>query len=82
MVEYGTYVKHLKVEVYLIEFKLCVHPNVSDTKTYFFSRAVNIGECGNICMLWHDNSCMHGTALTDRQIEIWLAHLVQQTGSA
>ena len=51
VVEYGTHVKHLKVEVYLIGFKLCVHPNVRDTKTYFFSRGVNIGECGNICML-------------------------------
>ena len=45
VVEYGTYVKHLKVEVYLIEFKLCVHPNVNDAKTLFFSRADNIGEC-------------------------------------
>ena len=51
MVEYGT---HLKVEVYLIEFKLCFHSNVSDTKTCFFSRADSIGERGNICMLWHN----------------------------
>ena len=60
MVEYGTSVKKLKVEVYLIEFKLCVHPNVSDTKTFFFSRADNIGECGNVYVL--NKACSLGMA--------------------
>ena len=57
MVDYGAYVKHLKVEVYLIEFKLYVHPNQYDTKTSFFSRGDNIGECGNIymCFIWRNN---------------------------
>ena len=49
MVEYGTPIKLVEVEVYLIEFKVFVHPNVNDDKTFFFSRADNIGECGNIC---------------------------------
>ena len=53
VVEYGTRVKRLQVEVYLVEFKLCVHPNVNDTKSFSFSMADNIGECGNTCMLWH-----------------------------
>ena len=39
VVEYGTYVKHLKVEVYLVELKLCVHPHINETKVRFFSRA-------------------------------------------
>uniref|UniRef100_A0A1X7SQT9 DUSP domain-containing protein n=1 Tax=Amphimedon queenslandica TaxID=400682 RepID=A0A1X7SQT9_AMPQE len=37
VVEYGQYVKHLKVEVYLIDLKLCVHPNINDIKTGSFS---------------------------------------------
>ena len=68
MVEYGTYVKQLKVEIYLIEFKLCVHPHVSDTKISFFSKADNIGECGNTCTLivwqWQTNRNIKKNFLT------------------
>ena len=39
VVEYGTYVKHLKVEVYLIELNLCIHPHLNESKVRFFSRA-------------------------------------------
>ena len=55
VVWYGTYDKHLKVEVYLIEFKLCVHPRVNNTRTFFFSRADSIGECtcGSVCTLYN-----------------------------
>ena len=31
--------KHCKVEVYLLEFKLCVHPNFNNVRTRSFSRA-------------------------------------------
>ena len=65
MVEYGTYVKLVKVEVYLIEFRLCVHPNVNDTKTFFFSGADNISECGSIYVL--NKACSLGMAFM-----IWL----------
>ena len=44
VVEYGTYVKHLKVEVYLFDLKLCVHPHINDPKQYCFSRADTISE--------------------------------------
>lgn len=40
--EYGTYVKHLKVEVYLFDLKTCVHPHVNDIKHMTFSRADTI----------------------------------------
>lgn len=39
VVEHGMYMKHCKVEVYLLEFKLCIHPNVNNTKPRSFSRA-------------------------------------------
>ena len=63
MVEYGTYVKHLKVEVYCIEFRLCVHPNVNDTKTFSFSRADNIGEFKYLS----NKVCSLGMALDKQQ---------------
>ena len=37
------YVKHLKVEVYLWEFKLTIHPNFDNLKSRIFSRADTIG---------------------------------------
>ena len=39
VVEHGMYMKHCKVEVYLLEFKLCVHPNMNNVKNHSFSRA-------------------------------------------
>jgi ubiquitin carboxyl-terminal hydrolase 4/11/15 len=42
VVEFGTYVKHLKVEVYLFDLKLCVHPNINETTSIPFSRADTI----------------------------------------
>ena len=35
---HGMYVKHLKVEVYLLEFKLTIHPNLNKFKFRGFSR--------------------------------------------
>ena len=62
MVEYGTYVKHLKVEVYLVELKLCIHPHLNEAKTRYFSRAALTSEltergvvvvvfCPSLCLL-------------------------------
>ena len=36
--EYGLYMKHLKVEVYPWELKLCVHPHLSNITKLKFSR--------------------------------------------
>ena len=44
VVEYGLYMKHCKVEVYLLEFKLCVHPNLNDVNKREFSRADTVGK--------------------------------------
>ena len=53
VVEFGNFVKHLKVEVYLIDLKLCVHPNINDYKTHSFSRLDTISKNNekayNIC---------------------------------
>ena len=43
VVEHGLYVKHCKVEVYLVEFKLALHPDVNAFKTKKFSRADTVG---------------------------------------
>ncbi len=45
--EYGLYMKHCKVEVYLLEFKICIHPNLNDIKKREFSRADTVGEQGS-----------------------------------
>ena len=44
VVEYGTYVKHLKVEVYLIDLKLAIHPHLNEYKPHSFSRADTISK--------------------------------------
>lgn len=44
VVEHGMYTKHNKVEVYLLEFKLTVHPNLHIAKTRSFSRADTVGD--------------------------------------
>jgi ubiquitin carboxyl-terminal hydrolase 4/11/15 len=36
---HGIYMKHLKIEVYLMEFKLTIHPNIDNFKCHSFSRA-------------------------------------------
>ena len=42
--EHGTDVKHLKVEVYLLELKVSLYPYVNDIKYVHFSRATTIGK--------------------------------------
>ena len=44
VVEHGMYMKHCKVEVYLLEFKLSLHPISNTTKTRSFSRADTVGD--------------------------------------
>jgi len=58
VVEHGLYVKHCKVEVYLVEFKLALHPDVNAFQTKKFSRADTVGELidGNAtCVYVHVN---------------------------
>ncbi len=45
--EYGLYMKHCKVEVYLLEFKMCIHPDINNIKKRQFSRADTVGEEGS-----------------------------------
>ena len=44
VVEHGMYMKHNKVEVYLLEFKLTLYPNMNVTKVRSFSRADTVGD--------------------------------------
>ena len=44
VVEYGMFVKHCKVEVYLMELKLCVNGKQDTYVTHQFSKADTIGE--------------------------------------
>ena len=41
--EHGLYMKHCKVEVYLLEFELCLHPKLNEPVNKSFSRADTIG---------------------------------------
>ncbi len=54
MVEHGLYMKHCKVEVYLLEFKLAMHPKTNETVTKMFSRADTVGAytgCTHTCIV-------------------------------
>ena len=44
VVEYGLCMKHCKVEVYRLEFKLRVHAMINETITREFSRADTVGK--------------------------------------
>ena len=43
IVEHGMYMKHCKVEVYLLEFKLTIHPDIHNSKLHSFSRGDTVG---------------------------------------
>lgn len=43
VVEHGLYMKHCKVEVYLLEFKLSLHSNQKEIVAKQFSRAGSVG---------------------------------------
>ena len=42
VVEHGMYMKHQKVEVYLLELKLTIHPNIDNFKLHSFSRVETV----------------------------------------
>lgn len=42
--EYGLFVKHCKVEVYLLELKLCQNSDPTNLVNSYFSKADTIGE--------------------------------------
>ena len=44
--------KHCKVEVYLLEFKLSLHSQPNEVKTKQFSRASSVGRSEGTCT-WH-----------------------------
>lgn len=44
VVEHGMFVKHCKVEVYLLELNLCENDNMDNVVTRHFSKADTIGE--------------------------------------
>lgn len=43
------FVKHCKVEVYLLELNLCENDNMDNVVTRHFSKADTIGECLHFC---------------------------------
>ena len=47
--EHGLYMKHCKVEVYLLEFKLSLHPKLNEPVNMTFSRADTIGMPCSLC---------------------------------
>ena len=47
--EHGLYMKHCKVEVYLLEFKLCLHPKLNEPVNMTFSRADTISMPCSLC---------------------------------
>ena len=60
VVEHGLYVKHCKVEVYLVEFKLALHPDIDSVVTKKFSRADNVGESPDALIFYHTHSKIGG----------------------
>ena len=71
VVEHGMYTKHCKVEVYLLEFKLTVHPNLGHFKHHTFSRGDTVGYLEAVlrkefeveedakCRVWHNIFMTH-----------------------
>ena len=65
VVEHGMYTKNIKVEVYLLEFKLTIHPDIHNSKLHSFSRGDTVGNLEAVlkkefeveedaeCRVWH-----------------------------
>ena len=53
IVEYGNYMKHSKVEVYLLKFKLAMHPKLTENVVKELSRADTVGKYMNIHCTTH-----------------------------
>ena len=59
------HMRHLKVEVYLLEFKLVIDPNFNNVKPHDFSQADTVGDLEDVlrrefevekdaeCRVWH-----------------------------
>lgn len=52
VVEYGMFVKHCKVEVYLMELKLCENSNLDNMVPQKFSKADTIGKLRGLNVLF------------------------------
>ena len=50
VVEHGMFVKHCKVEVYLLELNLCENDNMDNVVTRHFSKADTIGKAPHCSM--------------------------------
>ncbi len=57
--EHGLYMKHCKVEVYLLEFKLCMHSKTNETVSKMFSRADTIGKLCTLTGEFIGRTCTH-----------------------
>ncbi|XP_003740048.1 ubiquitin carboxyl-terminal hydrolase 15 [Galendromus occidentalis] len=49
VVDFGMFLKNLKVEIYRMELKLCLNPNLKDAKTYRFSKVATVEEVEKVC---------------------------------
>ena len=67
VIEQGMFVKHCKVEVYLLELKLCHNRDLDHVITEHFSKADTIGECLSY-------------SSARRTLSVSVCHTVQQGG--
>lgn len=44
VVDYGMFLKNLRVEIYKMELKMCLHPNIDELKTSRFSKVATLEE--------------------------------------
>ena len=64
VIEQGMFVKHCKVEVYLMDLKLSENSDINTVVTKQFSRAATIGEC----MVWNGCGCILYPTKTCHQV--------------
>lgn len=57
VVEHGLFVKHCKVEVYLLELKLCENSDPTNVLSCHFSKADTIGkQLARVLGIWQENT--------------------------
>ncbi|OQR71698.1 ubiquitin carboxyl-terminal hydrolase 4-like, partial [Tropilaelaps mercedesae] len=78
VVDYGMFLKNLRVEIYKMELKICLHPNIDDLKTTRFSRVATLEEVDRVARsvfsvpedantrLWHRFSTNTLEMITDK----------------
>ena len=65
VVEHGLFVKHCKVEVYLLELKLCENSDPTNVLSCHFSKADTIGnQLAGFCM---SGESIHGIVVDERE---------------